>query len=99
MRFVSFSSIGRFFLLSRISMTGSMIVELLPYFDARMPPVVGIFPRVSGIIGLHHYSYYVGNYPIAKTITSLTVHNVVDLDAHRLVTDTRAYAIEVGLDV
>ena len=80
-------------------MTGSVIVELLPYFDARMPPVVGIFPRVSGIIGLHHYSYYVGNYPIAKSITDLTVHNVVDLDAHRLVADTRAYAIEVGLDV
>ena len=78
---------------------GRVVVEILPYIDARMPPVVGIFPRVSAVVGLHHYSYYIGNYPIAKTITELTVHNVVDLDPARLVNDTRHFALEVGLDV
>ena len=62
-----------------------------------MPPVVGIFPRVSGIIGLHHYSYYVGNYPIAKTITDLQVHNVVDFDPVALANATLLFAREVGL--
>jgi hypothetical protein len=38
---------------------GSVVVEILPYFDSRLAPGTGIFPRLSGIIGLHHYSYYI----------------------------------------
>ena len=78
---------------------GGVVVEILPYIDARMPPVVGIFPRVSAVVGLHHYSFFVGNYPIAKTITEMTVHNIVDFDPARLVQETRQFAREVGLDV
>lgn len=38
---------------------GGVVVEVLPDFDSRHAPLVGIFPRLSGIIGLHHYSYYI----------------------------------------
>jgi Glycosyltransferase 61 len=78
---------------------GGVIIEVLPYFDSRYAPMVGIFPRVSGILGLHHYSYYVGDQPIKKTITGLFHHRVVMLDAVRLVNDTFLYAKSLGLRV
>lgn len=51
---------------------GSIVVEIIPQFDSRHASLVGIFPRLSGIVGLHHYSYYI------KDIT---------LDANKLVQD------------
>jgi hypothetical protein len=35
---------------------GSTVVEVVYDFDARHAPVIGIFPRLSGVIGLHHYT-------------------------------------------
>ena len=40
---------------------GGMVMEVISVFDSRHAPVIGIFPRLSGIIGLHHYSYYIGD--------------------------------------
>jgi hypothetical protein len=40
---------------------GGILVEIISKFDSRHVPVVGIFPRVSDIIGLHHFSYVVKN--------------------------------------
>lgn len=37
---------------------GGVVIEVIPNFDTRHLPIVGIFPRLSGIIGLNHYSYY-----------------------------------------
>jgi capsular polysaccharide biosynthesis protein len=37
---------------------GGVVIEVIPKFDTRHLPMVGIFPRLSGIIGLNHYSYY-----------------------------------------
>jgi hypothetical protein len=39
---------------------GGVVVEVIPYFDSRHAPVIGIFPRLSGIIGLNHYTYFHG---------------------------------------
>ena len=36
-----------------------VVVEIVPYFDSRHAPLTGIFPRLSGLIGLHHYSYQI----------------------------------------
>ena len=38
---------------------GSVVVEVVYDFDARHAPIIGIFPRLSGIIGLHHYTVYI----------------------------------------
>lgn len=38
---------------------GGVMVEVIYHFDSRHAPVIGIFPRISDIIGLHHFSYYV----------------------------------------
>lgn len=38
---------------------GSVMVEVVHDFDARHAPIIGIFPRLSGIIGLHHYTMYI----------------------------------------
>ena len=43
---------------------GGVVVELLPYFDSRHAPIVGIFPRLSSLIGLNHYSYYFRDEPL-----------------------------------
>jgi hypothetical protein len=37
---------------------GSLVVEVIGFFDSRIAPMIGIFPRLSGIIGLHHYTWY-----------------------------------------
>lgn len=38
---------------------GGVLVEVVYDFDARHAPIIGIFPRLSGIIGLHHYTMYI----------------------------------------
>lgn len=38
---------------------GGIVVEVLSRFDSRHAPGVGIFPRLSGIIGLHHLTYFI----------------------------------------
>jgi capsular polysaccharide biosynthesis protein len=38
---------------------GGVVVEVVPEFDSRHAPLVGIFPRLSAIIGLNHYTYYI----------------------------------------
>ena len=35
------------------------MVEIIPYYDARHAPLTGIFPRLSSLIGLHHFSYQI----------------------------------------
>jgi hypothetical protein len=30
------------------------VIEVVPKFDSRHAPMVGIFPRLSGIIGMHY---------------------------------------------
>ena len=37
-----------------------IVVEIIPHFDSRHAPGIGIFPRVSALLGLHHFSYYSG---------------------------------------
>ena len=50
---------------------GGLVVELLPYYDSRHAPIVGIFPRLSDIIGLNHYSYYIRDTILnAETLTN-----------------------------
>lgn len=41
---------------------GGVLVEVLPedYFDSRHGPITGIFPGLSSTIGLHHFSYMIG---------------------------------------
>jgi hypothetical protein len=36
---------------------GSVVVEVVPYYDSRHAPVTGIFPRVSSITAHHHFTY------------------------------------------
>ena len=36
---------------------GGVVVEGIPQFDSRHAPITGIFPRLSGMMGLHHYTY------------------------------------------
>ncbi len=36
---------------------GGVLVEVVSKYDSRHIPMIGIFPRISDIIGLHHYSY------------------------------------------
>lgn len=38
---------------------GSVVIEVVPRFDSRHTPVIGIFPRLSSIVGLHHYTYFI----------------------------------------
>ena len=36
---------------------GGVVVEGIPQFDSRHAPITGIFPRLSGMMGLNHYTY------------------------------------------
>jgi hypothetical protein len=36
---------------------GGIVIEGIPQFDSRHAPVTGIFPRLSGMMGLNHYTY------------------------------------------
>lgn len=38
---------------------GGVMVEVVYNYDSRHLPILGIFPRISDIIGLHHYIYYI----------------------------------------
>ena len=38
---------------------GGVLVEVAYDFDARHAPIIGIFPRLSSIIGLHHFTVYI----------------------------------------
>ncbi len=38
---------------------GGIIVEVVSFYDSRHVPMTGIFPRLSGIIGLHHYTHFI----------------------------------------
>lgn len=42
---------------------GGLVVECVPNFDSRMAPIVGIFPRLSAIAGLHHFTYWIPDNP------------------------------------
>jgi hypothetical protein len=37
---------------------GGLLVEVVYDYDSRHLPIIGIFPRVCDIIGLHHFSYF-----------------------------------------
>ena len=71
----------RHFVLQLYMRPGGVVFEALPYFDSRHAPLVGIFPRLSAVIGLHHYTYYVRD-------------NV--FDPATLASDAVAFAREVG---
>ena len=62
---------------------GGLIMEIVTAFDSRHAPLVGIFPRLSGIVGLHHYTYYLDNMKIFKAVD--------------LLKETESYAKEVGI--
>ena len=36
---------------------GGVVIEGIPQYDSRHAPITGIFPRLSGMMGLNHYSY------------------------------------------
>jgi len=40
---------------------GGVVVEGIPQYDSRHAPITGIFPRLSGMMGLHHYTYDMKN--------------------------------------
>ena len=40
---------------------GGAVIEVIYDFDARHAPIIGIFPRLSSIIGLHHYTVFIGD--------------------------------------
>jgi hypothetical protein len=52
---------------------GSVLVEVIAKFDSRHIPIIGIFPRVSDIIGLHHFSYYKD----PKNLKNFDIHDFV----------------------
>jgi hypothetical protein len=60
---------------------GGVVVEVVPSFDAKHSPGIGIFPRVASIVGLHHYLYYTRDDETGKSI----------LDAKQLAADTAAF--------
>jgi hypothetical protein len=53
---------------------GGVVVEVLPYIDSRQVPIIGIFARLSGIIGLNHYSYSIA--PPLRLEPSLLVQEI-----------------------
>jgi len=61
---------------------GGIVVEVVPFFDSRHAPIIGIFPRLSHIIGLHHFTYHLGDSKI---------------DANRLINDTIKFKEETEL--
>jgi Glycosyltransferase 61 len=65
---------------------GSVVMEIFPVYDPRHMPLHGTFPRLSGIIGLHHYSYYAK--PGLDSLIATTVAEAA-----------LGFAIEVGLTV
>jgi hypothetical protein len=50
----------------------------------------------SGIIGLHHYSYFIGDNEIIEEKTQNILHVVVSIDAKKIVSDVLLFAVSVG---
>lgn len=40
---------------------GGIVVEVVREFDSRHAPIIGIFPRLSAMVGLHHYTYFLSD--------------------------------------
>lgn len=53
---------------------GGVMVEVVYDFDSRHAPIIGIFPRMSEIVGLHHYTVYVKD-----EVLKAPNHNMVKL--------------------
>jgi hypothetical protein len=51
----------------------------------------------SGIIGLHHYSYFIGDNQIVEEKTQNFLHVVVSIDVKKIVSDVLDFAIAVGM--
>jgi hypothetical protein len=62
---------------------GGIVIEVVSRFDSRHVPVVGIFPRLSAVIGLHHYTYY--------------LKAMKDFQALVLLKEVEKYAKDVGI--
>eukprot|EP01038_Epipyxis_sp_PR26KG_P016084 gene16084-21847_t len=62
---------------------GGILVEVILDFDSRHAPLIGIFPRVSAIVGLHHYTYY--------------VDKAIGVKVEKLVKDTYEFSKKVNL--
>lgn len=61
---------------------GGVVVEAIPEFDSRHAPITGIFPRLSAIAGLHHYSYYLKDVefdPVRLANDSARFYNTVKM--------------------
>ena len=59
-----------------------VVVELVSTFDSRHAPLTGIFPRLSALLGLHHYSYQI---PETSPYTREVQPDVLAHDVHVLV--------------
>lgn len=51
----------------------------------------------QGIIGLHHYSYFIGDNEIKEEKTQNFIHVVVSIDAKKIVSDILDFAVSVGI--
>ena len=56
---------------------GGVVVEVLPFFDSKHAPVVGIFPRLSSVVGLHHLSYFFTEFQLNATKLAEDVYTYV----------------------
>ncbi len=52
-------------------------MKVVSFYDSRHVPMTGIFPRLSGIIGLHHYTHYVHGTELVKN-TQAAINNARD---------------------
>jgi hypothetical protein len=59
-----------------------VVVEVAYDFDARHAPIIGIFPRLSGVIGLHHFTVFIRD---------------VGLDVVKLANDSAKFATQARL--
>jgi hypothetical protein len=67
---------------------GSLLVEIVGYFDGKMLPVCGIFGPLAAVFGVHHYIYYYDGVNENKT--------GVDID--RFVKSVRGYFDSLSRD-
>lgn len=54
---------------------GGVLLEVVYFYDSRHAPIVGIFPRISDIIGLHHFIYYVKDITLDGTQLAHEAHD------------------------
>jgi hypothetical protein len=54
---------------------GGVMVEVVYHYDSRHAPIIGIFPRICDIIGLHHFSYYVKDITLNVTQLAEEIHD------------------------